>query len=205
MIGADIRYTSPEGTTILDGVSITLPKASILAVGGPSGAGKSTLARILSGHTAPSAGTVEVDRQSVLRKGRPRAVQYAPQSPELSTDPRWTVGRILANGGLPQPEILDALGVQTSWVPRLPAELSGGQLQRVSLARLLRPETKYLICDEITAQLDALSQKELWDRLTEICRLREIGLLVISHDITLRHRLAQKTLTLARGRLDNSA
>lgn len=197
--GTDLSYAPPGGPCVLRDVSVEVPPGQTVALGGASGAGKTTLARLLAGHLLPDAGRIEADGAGLSRRGRPRAVQYAPQSAEMATDPRWTIRQILANGPPPAEGVPEALGICPSWAGRYPAELSGGELQRVSLARLLGPQTRYLICDEISAQLDALSQAELWDRLGTLCRARGIGLLVISHDPALRRRLTPHSLVLSQG------
>jgi ABC-type dipeptide/oligopeptide/nickel transport system ATPase subunit len=201
LIGTGLTYSPPGHAVVLSDVSLTLAPGAVLGLGGGSGAGKSTLGRILAGHVMPDRGSVTADGAALDRIGQPRIVQYAPQSPELATDPRWTVGRILANGIPPTDEVLATLGIQPGWHDRFPAELSGGELQRVSLARLLGPATRYLICDEITAQLDALSQAQLWAGLVSMCTMRGIGLLVISHEPLLRKRLTAHSLMLDAGQL----
>lgn len=179
---------------LLVGVSLTLNRGEVLGLSGPSGAGKTTLARILSGAIRPARGRVTWDGAPLPLP--PGPVQHVPQSPELAVDPRWTVGRILSNGGPLDPDTLAALGIRTTWTGRHPAELSGGELARVSLARFLRPSTRVLICDEITAQLDALAAQALWQALLALARARGIGLLVISHDPALRRAICPREMVL---------
>jgi peptide/nickel transport system ATP-binding protein len=186
---------------VLDGIALTLAPGEIVGLAGPSGAGKSTLGRILAGHLVPTAGRVEADGEPVMhRSGRPCPVQYAPQLPELSVDPRWRVDRILRNGGPPDPEALRVLGVRPEWDGRFPAELSGGELARVSLARLLLPSTRFLVCDEITAPLDALAADAV---MTSLARLAERGpgIVLIGHDTGLMRRYAHRLFVLSGGSL----
>ncbi len=113
--------------SVLDEVDFDLSPGEIIGLAGPSGAGKSTLGRILAGHLLPNAGRVEIDGAPLmLRAGLPCPVQYAPQTSEMSVDPRWRVNRILRNGATPDPESLRILGIQPEWASRFPAELSGG-------------------------------------------------------------------------------
>jgi peptide/nickel transport system ATP-binding protein len=197
----DVTYATLGGRAILNGITLRLRAGTVTGLGGPSGAGKSTLARVLAGHLRPTGGEVRVNGGTPGQTDRARPVQYAPQSAELATDPRWTVERILANGGAPDTRTLDALGIRPGWRTRRPAELSGGELQRVSLARLLGPATRFLVCDEITAQLDPLSERILWTELLGITSARGIGVLVISHDAILRQRLTDRNFELADGRI----
>lgn len=183
------RITHRYGkAAVLDDIGFALAPGEIVGLGGPSGVGKSTLGRILAGHVRPSSGRVEADGAPVaLRAGRRCPVQYAPQASELSVDPRWRVGRILRNGALPDPKAIGLLGIRPGWEHRYPAELSGGELARVSLARLLLPSTRYLVCDEITAPLDALAAEDIMSALRRLAA-GGVGVLVISHNEGLLER-----------------
>jgi peptide/nickel transport system ATP-binding protein len=184
---------------VLDGVDLCLAPGEIVGLSGASGAGKSTLGRILAGQLQPTAGRVEIDGSPLApRPGRASPVQYAPQLSELSVDPRWRIAQVLRNGGCPDPEALRILGVRPEWGARFPAELSGGELTRVSLARLILPSTRYLICDEITAPLDALSAQDMVSALQRLAG-RGLGILLISHDQTLLARLVERHYQLRSG------
>lgn len=183
------------GRAVLRDLSLTLAPGEVLGLHGASGAGKSTLARILSGALVPDAGRVTWDGATLPPP--PGPVQHVPQSPELATDPRWTVGRILANAGEPDPQVLEALGIRPAWSARRPQELSGGELARVSLSRFILPGTRVLICDEITAQLDALAAQSLWRALLPIVSSRLMSLIVISHDPALRSAICNRALEIA--------
>lgn len=191
-----------EGRSFLTGVSLTLQQGEVVGLGGASGAGKSTLARIMAGHIRADRGQVRLDDQPMAPLGSgPSAVQYAPQSAELACDPRWRVRDVLCNGGVPDAEVLEALSIRPAWANRRPQSLSGGELARVSLARLLGPQTRFLICDEITAQLDALAQARLWPLLLGLARARGLGVLVISHDARLRSQICGRNLVLGNGQI----
>lgn len=195
-----------EGRRFLSGVSLTLQQGEVLGLGGSSGAGKSTLARIMAGHIRADRGQVRLNDHPLPPLGTGASpVQYAPQSAELACDPRWRVRDVLCNGGMPDAAVLEALGIRAAWADRRPQSLSGGELARVSLARLLGPQTRFLICDEITAQLDALAQARLWPLLLGLARVRRIGVLVISHDARLRSQICGRDLVLADGQISTEA
>lgn len=195
MLSAEAISLAFGGRPVLQDLSLTLAPGEVLGLCGPSGAGKSTLARVLSGALTPDAGRV-LWQGAALPRRPPGPVQHVPQAPELAVDPRWNVGRILANAAPPDPEVLAALAIRPGWADRHPAELSGGELARVSLARFFLPQTRVLICDEITAQLDALSAQALWRGLVPLARSRGMALLVISHDAALRRALCSRQISL---------
>lgn len=186
---------------VLDRVDIALSPGEIVGLSGPSGAGKSTLGRILAGHLRPNAGRVTIDGAPLAQQaGEASPVQYAPQLSEMAVDPRWRVERILRNGGHPDPDALRILGIRPDWSDRFPAELSGGELARVSLARLILPSTRYLICDEITAPLDALSAEDVLAALRRLAGLG-FGILLITHSGNLLKRSADVFVRLSQGSL----
>lgn len=196
-----IEYGFGRGRECLRSIDLKIAPGDVIGLGGVSGVGKSTLGRLLAGHFKPDAGEVLMGGQALHAwpKTQPSPVQYVPQSAELAIDPRWTIERVLHNGGEPESELLSLLGIQRDWFSRYPHELSGGELARVSLARLLLPTTRFLICDEITEQLDALSEQALWQGLMAWAKARNIGILLISHQAALRHHLCQRDYRLTDG------
>ncbi|ABD02836.1 MULTISPECIES: ABC transporter ATP-binding protein [unclassified Synechococcus] len=157
----------------------------------PSGFGKTTLAKLLAGYLTPSQGRVSVTGQPLPRRGY-CPVQLVFQHPEQAVNPHWRIAQVLREGPPPQPEVLHTLGISPSWLNRYPHELSGGELQRVVIARVLNPQTRYLIADEMTAMLDANTQALIWQAVLAYGRAHQMGLLVISHDRFLLERLCSR-------------
>lgn len=116
-------------------------------------------------------------------------------------DPRWRIGRVLAEAGPGQGD--DEGLVEPGWLDRFPHEISGGELQRVNLARALRAEPAYVVADEISSSLDALTQAMLWDRLLDRVIRDRLGVLAISHDPALLASIADDVAEMpALGTLD---
>ncbi|GGF95166.1 ABC transporter ATP-binding protein [Paenibacillus abyssi] len=172
---------------------LSLQQGETVGLVGPSGRGKTTLARILAGYDTPLEGTVMLDGQPLPKRGY-HPVQLVFQHPEEAVNPRWRIGRILNEGGQPDPFLLQELGIDQGWLERWPGELSGGELQRFCVARALGPQTRFLIADEMTTMLDAVSQAQVWHSVLAIAKQRNLGLLVISHEPSLIRRLCDRVI-----------
>lgn len=120
-------------------------------------------------------GSVSVNGRSLPKKGY-CPVQLIFQNPELSMNPRWRIHQILQEGYPTDPTQLEAFGIHPGWLNRYPHELSGGELQRVAIARILNPATRYLIADEMTAMLDANTQALTWQIVLKFVRQQQVGL-----------------------------
>lgn len=190
-------YPKRKRSPVLQGVTLTLEPGERLGLSGPSGRGKSTLCRLLAGYEKPASGRVLLDGAPLApRPGRPNPVQLLWQNPELAVDPLLPLGRTLEEGGPVEGRLLEALHIRAEWLRRYPAELSGGELQRLCIARALGPSTRYLLCDESTAMLDLLTQAQLWAFLLEEAQRRDLGLLIVSHSGALLRRLCTRIQTL---------
>lgn len=182
------------------GVEVAVAPGEVLGLRGPSGCGKTTLARVLAGYLSPARGTVQVDGTAPPGRGR-HPVQLVFQHPELAVDPRWRLAEVLAEAGPPDPELLDELSVATAWLDRYPHELSGGELQRVAVARALLSGARYIVADEVSAMLDPVTQAQLWHVLLGRVRAGRIGLLAVAHDDALLDVVANRVLDVADGRV----
>ena len=188
------RYTE-KSPWILNDISLEFQEGERVAIVGPSGYGKSTLAKILAGYEKASSGQVLLDGKPFPEKSFcpvPRIYQH----PELAVNPRWKMEKILNECWNPDDELLERMGIEKSWLTRWPAELSGGELQRFCIARILSPETRFLICDEITTMLDVITQAQIWKLLLEISEKRNLGMLVITHNMALAERVCTRIINL---------
>lgn len=181
---------------ILEDVSIKIEKGQSLAVSAPSGYGKTTLALLLAGYLEPVKGEILLDGRPLPRKGF-CPVQLILQHPEKAINPRWRLRRILEESGQQKEEVLDAFGIERGWLNRFPRELSGGELQRFCVARALLSGADYLICDEVSTMLDAITQAQLWKVILEEAKRRNMGILAITHNQHLARRIAEKTIDLS--------
>ena len=189
LVGTSLSYG------VLEDVGLELKRGEILGLQGHSGTGKTTLARVLAGHVQPTVGSIICDGEPLPEKAF-CPVQLIQQHPERAIDPRWHLRRVIE--GL-DAEVIQRLGIRDEWLNRRALEVSGGQLQRFSIARAFDHRTKYVIADEITSMLDGLTQAQVWREIVDLVRSRNIGLIVISHSEELLDRLCDRRLYLHYG------
>lgn len=174
-------------------VNITVNPGEIVGMFGESGAGKTSLAKMLSGYLSPEEGAVKIDGGKMSISGI-NPVQLIWQHPEKAVNPKWRLEKTLEEAGQLGDEILRSLEIDKSWLRRMPSELSGGELQRICIARALGPSTRYIIADEISSMLDAVTQANLWNVIIHEVQQRNLGILAISHDKNLLRKISTRVI-----------
>lgn len=223
LMGVDVGKTFTRGIVrrrtrvVLEDVTLEVGEGRTLGLVGPSGSGKTTLARIVAGLEAPTKGRVLYRGRDLRdlggREGKAfrRKVQMIFQDPEGSLNPRKTIRRSLqevvdlrgVQGGRGREvrEVLEVVGLEAEVLDRLPSQLSGGQNQRIALARALILEPEVLVLDEPTSALDVSVQAQILHLLRDLQRDRGMGYLLISHNPEVVGFLADEVAAIRGGRL----
>ena len=203
----------------LDGIDLEIRTGETVGIVGESGSGKSTLARSIIRLNTPSGGAIRLNGQDVgaldgaaLTAFR-RQVQMVFQNPYDSLNPRLTIAEAVAEPiwrhGLADRKaarkeadaLLEMVELPSSLRDRKPQQLSGGQCQRVGLARALALKPQLLIADEITSALDVTTQAQILELLVRLQRERALTVLYISHDLAVVSSLCQRVYVFKAGRI----
>lgn len=190
---------------------------------GKSGEGKTTIARILCGLTPPDGGNVYIDGAPLYdvkkRYNRDvgKTVQLVPQHPYASLDPVQPVGKAVAEAlrvakraanrteaERLTAELLEKVGLEQDIAKRTPAQISGGQAQRIAIARALAVRPSVLISDEATSMLDISSQAQIVALLDSLVKTEKLSVLFISHDESLVEAFTTRHYRLTDGRLNQN-
>ncbi len=190
----NFRYTE-KSPWILKDINLKVESGERVGIIGPSGYGKSTLSKIIAGYEKPTSGKILIDGKPIDDKGF-CPVQMIHQHPELSVNPRWKMDKVLNECWNPDDKMLKRFGIEKEWLKRWPNELSGGELQRFCITRVLAPETKFLICDEITTMLDVISQAQIWNVLLSIAEEKDYGMIIVTHNMELAKRVCTRIVDL---------
>jgi peptide/nickel transport system ATP-binding protein len=208
-----------NGFTVLNDISLHVPKGQTLAIVGESGSGKSTLARAITGLLAPTAGTISFAGKPLTPEVRHRPrddlrrIQLIYQMADTAMNPRQTVRDIIGRPltfyyGLRGTrktarvkELLDQIEMGNGFMNRYPAELSGGQKQRVAIARALAARPELILCDEPTSALDPLVAEGILKLLLRLQEEEKLSYVFITHDIAIVRAIADSVAVMHRGRL----
>ena len=204
----------------VDRVDLGISKGETIGLVGESGSGKSTILRAIAGLITPLHGTIEFSGTQNLNQivdKRPkdtlRRIQLIFQNPDSSLNPRHTVAEILAQPlklyfGLQGQELRDRtqellhrVRLRTDYLERLPSQLSGGEKQRVAVARAFAAEPDLVLCDEVTSALDVSVQAAVLELLTELQSERSVTYIFVSHDLSVVRAVADRVAVLYQGRL----
>lgn len=181
-----------------------------IAVLGPSGAGKSTLLNLIAGFLTPASGTLTIagkDNTHTPPSKRPVSMLFQENNLFSHLTIRQNIGLGMTPGlrlSAQQRSALEAIAAQmniSELLDRLPGELSGGQRQRAALARCLVREQPVLLLDEPFSALDPALRQEMLQLVDDICRRRQITLLMVSHSVEDAARIAARALVVAEGRI----
>ena len=200
----------------VDGVSFELGEQRTLAVVGESGCGKSTLAKLLLGLVKPSSGTISIEGEDVtaalsdLRNRR--RLQLVSQNPWSALNRRKTIRHALLqplqvhglggdSGGRRARvrELIEAVGLSPSYLDRYPSEISGGELQRVTIARALAVEPKILVLDEPTSSLDVSVKAAMIRLLLRLQEERALSYVFITHELDVARHIADDVVVMYLG------
>jgi oligopeptide transport system ATP-binding protein len=212
-------WTPSRWLKAVDGVSFDISPGETLGIVGESGCGKSTLARAMLNLIPATSGSIVWQGQELYGASPPiwqsvrKSVQMIFQDPLASLDPRMTIGQIIAEPlrtHYPQmsaPEVMqkvrtmmEQVGLTEQQINRYPHEFSGGQCQRIGIARALVMEPRLVICDEPVSALDVSIQAQIINLLMELQARMGLALVFIAHDLAVVKHISQRVMVMYLGR-----
>ena len=212
-------YGGTGGVPVLEDITLTLTRCNTIAVVGESGSGKSTLARVITGLLPPTKGSLTFDGAvlpaNFKHRGKEmlRRLQMIYQMPDVALNPRQNVERMLGRPlrfyfgmeGKAQYnriiELLEMIELNERYIDRLPNELSGGEKQRICIARALAAQPDMIICDEVTSALDQLVADGILKLLQNLQNDLKVSYLFITHDLATVKAIADEIVVMLNGRV----
>lgn len=204
----------------VDQLTFDLNPGEILGIVGESGCGKSTLARTIIGLLKPTSGHVYLDGDNLTEldntkfRSKRQQIQLIFQDPLAALNPRMTIGNIVAEPlsefrpelGQRQIQqevesILERVGILPSQINRYPHQFSGGQCQRVGIARALIVKPQLLLCDEVVSALDVSVQAQIVNLLLDLKEEMGLSIVFISHDLRIVRQLCDRVLVMYLGKI----
>ncbi|MCQ4085450.1 ABC transporter ATP-binding protein [Saccharibacillus sp. JS10] len=206
---------SGKDFTAVDGVSLFLGKGETLGIVGESGSGKTTVAKMIAGMIPTTEGQMRLNGKTLDRASRPREdkrnVQYIFQDPVSSLNPRLKVRDLIAEPlklyfklsgkdiDTRVDQLLNDVGLPLEYRSRYPKELSGGQCQRVGIARALAAEPSIIVCDEPTSALDMTIQSQILELLKALQRSKGVSYLFIAHGLEVIYSISHRVMVMKEG------
>jgi peptide/nickel transport system ATP-binding protein len=216
----DVTATYTKGMApVLNHVTVQVPRGRTVAVVGESGSGKSTLARAITGLLPPSQGEVYFNGKPLSKalvdrdRDTLRRIQMIYQSADTALNPRQRVRDIIgrplefylgitgAERDRKVVELLEEIELDESFIDRYPSEVSGGQKQRLSIARALAANPDLIICDEVTSALDQIVQEEILSLLMRLQKEKNVSYLFITHDIATVRAISDEIVVMHQGKV----
>lgn len=193
----------------LCGVSLGVAPGEILGIVGGSGCGKSTLLRLISGLEKPDGGELYLSGKRLeYRRSRQerKAIQMVFQDAAASLHPRMRIAASIRDS-MEKPsdgkiaELCAAVGIEPEKANCYPSQLSGGQCQRLAIARAIAPSPQLLLCDEPTSALDVLAQARILRLLRSLCETRHMAMIFVSHDLAVVSSICDRVAVMNDGRI----